>query len=177
MIFFLIPLSITFLNPKSLGFLFSTKNSPTWGVKCEKLNFRKSEGIFWSLPQVKEHFRQYLFLRTDILQKTVVGCPWTEFGNSLNKTNLFRSYANQCISDSVLLLTLSIFRMPVIKMPSWKSNRSWEIMTFVSKSFKLRVINVFDLSTSLALLSRGGKNRENKCTFWDTVCYSDMNPV
>ena len=40
---FLIPLSITFLNPKILGFLFSTKNSLTvWGVKCEKLNFRKS---------------------------------------------------------------------------------------------------------------------------------------
>ena len=25
-----------------LGFLFTTKNTPTWGVKCEKLDFRKS---------------------------------------------------------------------------------------------------------------------------------------
>ena len=32
---FLLPLSITFLNPKMLGFLFSTKNSLTWEVKCE----------------------------------------------------------------------------------------------------------------------------------------------
>ena len=32
---FLIPLSITFLNPKILGFLFSTKNSLTWEEKCE----------------------------------------------------------------------------------------------------------------------------------------------
>ena len=40
---FLIPLSMTFLNPKILGFLFSTKNSLTaWEVKCKKLNFRKS---------------------------------------------------------------------------------------------------------------------------------------
>ena len=39
---FLIPLSITFFNPKILGFLFSTSNSLTWGVKCEKFNFRKS---------------------------------------------------------------------------------------------------------------------------------------
>ena len=32
---FLIPLSITFLSPKILDFVFSTKNSLTWGVKCE----------------------------------------------------------------------------------------------------------------------------------------------
>ena len=30
---FLILLSITFLNPKMLGFLFSTKNKLTWGMK------------------------------------------------------------------------------------------------------------------------------------------------
>ena len=35
---FLFPLS---LNPKILSFLFSTKNSPTWVVRCEKINFRK----------------------------------------------------------------------------------------------------------------------------------------
>ena len=29
-----------------------------------------------SRPQVIENPRQYLLLRTDILQKTVVGCPW-----------------------------------------------------------------------------------------------------
>ena len=30
----------------------------------------------FSLPQVIENSRQYLLLRTDILQKTVVGCRW-----------------------------------------------------------------------------------------------------
>ena len=39
---FVFPLSVTFLNPKILGFLFSTKNSPTWVVRCEKIKFRKS---------------------------------------------------------------------------------------------------------------------------------------
>ena len=39
---FLIPLSITFLSPKILGLLFSSKNSLVEAVKCEKLNFRKS---------------------------------------------------------------------------------------------------------------------------------------
>ena len=39
---FQIPLSIIFLNPKILGSLFCMENSPTWGVKCEKLDFRKS---------------------------------------------------------------------------------------------------------------------------------------
>ena len=29
----------------------------------------------FNLPQVIENSRQYLLLRTDILQKTVVGCP------------------------------------------------------------------------------------------------------
>ena len=34
---FLIPFSITFLNPKILGFVFSQKNSLTWEIKCENL--------------------------------------------------------------------------------------------------------------------------------------------
>ena len=38
---FLIPLSIPFLNPKILGFLFFQ----AWGVQCEKFNFRKSQEI------------------------------------------------------------------------------------------------------------------------------------
>ena len=33
---FLIPLYIACLSPKILSFLFTTKNSLTWGVKCEK---------------------------------------------------------------------------------------------------------------------------------------------
>ena len=32
---FLIPLSVAFLNPKILAFLFCTKNRITWEVKCE----------------------------------------------------------------------------------------------------------------------------------------------
>ena len=39
---FVIPLSITFLNLKILGLLFPTKNSLTWGMKCE--NRRKFLG-------------------------------------------------------------------------------------------------------------------------------------
>ena len=39
---FLIPLYIAFLSPKILSFLFTTKNSLTWGVKSENSNFRKS---------------------------------------------------------------------------------------------------------------------------------------
>ena len=39
---FLFPLSVTFLNPKILGFLSSTKNSPTWVVRGEKIKFSQS---------------------------------------------------------------------------------------------------------------------------------------
>ena len=38
---FWIPLSITFLNSKILGFLFSTEKSLTLGVKCEKIKLQK----------------------------------------------------------------------------------------------------------------------------------------
>ena len=33
-------LSTAFLDPKILGFLFTTKDCLTWGLKCEKLKFR-----------------------------------------------------------------------------------------------------------------------------------------
>ena len=67
------------MNPKILGFLFPTKNSLTWGVKCENQT-RASKFVrewnchleIFSLPQVIENSRQYLLLQTDILQKTVV---------------------------------------------------------------------------------------------------------
>ena len=79
--------------PKILGFLFPTKNSLTWGVKCEnQTSENRREFIkpiklaskfvrewkghleIFSLLQVIENSRQYLLLRADILQKTVVGC-------------------------------------------------------------------------------------------------------
>ena len=41
-IFLIPPLPIAFWIPKILGFPFSAKNSVIWGMKCEKLNFRKS---------------------------------------------------------------------------------------------------------------------------------------
>ena len=75
----------------TLRFPFSSKNSLIWRVKCEKLNFRKSWRIYkisskivrecnghlkiLSLPQGIENSRQFLLLRTDILQKPVVGWP------------------------------------------------------------------------------------------------------
>ena len=92
---FLILLYIAFLSPKILGFLFTTKKNLTWRVKCEKSNFGKSWRIYWkssskivhewnghleifSRPQVIENSRQYSLLWTDILKKTVVGCPWNQ---------------------------------------------------------------------------------------------------
>ena len=69
------------------------KKSVFWRVKCEKLNFRKSllgnlmdkpskivherngNLKILSLPQGIENSRQFLLLRTDISQKTVVECP------------------------------------------------------------------------------------------------------
>ena len=39
---FSVPSLLAFLNSKIEGFLFSTKKGLTLGMKCEKLNFRKS---------------------------------------------------------------------------------------------------------------------------------------
>ena len=65
---------------ENFGLPFFTKNNLTWRVKCEKLNFRKSQGIYqislenctrierslkiFSRPQVIENSRQCLLLRT-----------------------------------------------------------------------------------------------------------------
>ena len=71
------------------GFLLCAKDSLMWAVKCKKLDFRKSQSIYYqisfenctcleifSCPQVLiENSRHYLLLWKDILQKTVVGCP------------------------------------------------------------------------------------------------------
>ena len=81
------------LESENYRFPFSKKNRVTWVVKYEKLNFRKSQGIYqisfencirqWKVhleifirPQAKENYTQYFLLRTNILRKTVVGCPW-----------------------------------------------------------------------------------------------------
>ena len=42
-----------------------------------------------------ENSRQYLLLRTDILEKTVIGCPWLKFerlANTLIHSGYLRSY-------------------------------------------------------------------------------------
>ena len=75
-------------------FPFSTKNSLTSGVKREKLNLKKILGnlldklrkLYMSGTVIKkflaflkpaiENSWQFLLFRTDIFQKTVLGCPW-----------------------------------------------------------------------------------------------------
>ena len=91
---FLIPLSITSFESESLRFRFSTKNSiflgewnvANWASENRRVFIRKVSKIvhewngyreIFSRPQVIENSRQYLLLRKDILQKTVVGCPWS----------------------------------------------------------------------------------------------------
>ena len=88
---FLIPLYITFLNPKILGSLFCIKNGLTWAVKCEKkvkgnlldklrkLYVHKRNGHLeiFSRPQVIENSRQYFLLRRDIHRKKYLGAPGT----------------------------------------------------------------------------------------------------
>ena len=83
------------------SFLLAAKNSLTQGVKCEKLTSENRREfiskIRWASKIVHEwnghlnFFSQNLFLRTDILQKTVVGCPWSceKNNNRSNCTTLF----------------------------------------------------------------------------------------
>ena len=77
-------------------------------MKCEKLHFQKIVGNLldklrklymnrtagpleiFSRPQVIESSRQYLLLRTNILQKTVVGCPWSLFRVMLIKSQFLK---------------------------------------------------------------------------------------
>ena len=115
---FLIPLSMTFSNPKIVGVLFCKKNGLTWAVKWEKSKLQKIVGNLldkrqkvlheWndhleisSRPQVIENCRQYLLLRTDILQKTLAGSPWIN--------SVFCDSA-KCGSQIVDFIQASLFR-------------------------------------------------------------------
>ena len=89
---FLIPPSIACLDPKILGFLFLRKtgklgywNAKNWTLENRREFIRYVTQIahewnghleIFSLPLAIENSRQFLLLRTDILQKTVFGCPW-----------------------------------------------------------------------------------------------------
>ena len=53
---------------ENLRFSFFYENKPNLGGKMWK--------ILKISPQVIQNSRQYLLLRTDVVQKTVVGCPW-----------------------------------------------------------------------------------------------------
>ena len=85
---FLIPISITVLNPKILGFLFLRKTALLLGVKCETIKLQKIVG---NLSSWIENSRQYLLPWTDILQKTVVGRPWLSSKIRVNCPTWFTS--------------------------------------------------------------------------------------
>ena len=110
----MIPLSITFLKPKILGkkafFLRKIALSGEWNLKKfpfftlkifffenienlrEIVHEWKGDLEIFSCPQVTENSRRYLPLRTDILQKTVFGCPWPwKISNWLKLVN------NECV--------------------------------------------------------------------------------
>ena len=86
---FFIPLSITFLNPKTLGCLFRTKNSLTWSVKCEKYTSENRRDEFIRKLYMNGTVKgstQYLLLRTDILQQSSGGPDFYELlKNSLTE--------------------------------------------------------------------------------------------
>ena len=72
------------------AYRYDQTNIQPRGLECEKLNLDKLRKIVhdWnghlgivSRPRVIENSRQFLLLRTDILQKTVVGCPWFRLEN------------------------------------------------------------------------------------------------
>ena len=75
--FFLIPLSLEFSIPKILGFLFLRKIEKRREFTITSKIADEWDGHLeiFRLPQGIENSRQFLPLRTDILQKTVVGCP------------------------------------------------------------------------------------------------------
>ena len=58
----------------------------------------------FSRPQVMENSRQYLLLRTDILQKTVVGCPCSlaRLNQFIGDNNIFATFKiDKCLKRSV----------------------------------------------------------------------------
>ena len=87
---FLIPRSITFLSPKILGFLFSTKNTLTWGVNCEKLSITFTS---WFQPgySVKNGTQELCFRERKSVYLTLKLAKITQVINNLPSLNLMVS--------------------------------------------------------------------------------------
>ena len=84
-------------------FFFPNPGCEMWKIKLRKIigNLLKGSKVVheWNghleifiCPQVIVNSRQYLLVRTGILQKTVVGCPWLKHQQVLSKNNIKNLY-------------------------------------------------------------------------------------
>ena len=126
----LIPLSIAFWNSEK--FSFSKKNSLTWRMICEKLNFRKSLHEWnghlenFSRAQVIENPRQYLLLRTEFCRISR-WLPLLKLSGSL-------------IFKMKLLFSNSLIIHDVISQPECSIRVRW--MTLNSMKHQLKITSV-----------------------------------
>ena len=135
---------------ENFGFPFFYEKSLAWGVKCEKLNSAsenrrayvkhvrasniaqrwKGHREIFSPPQVIENSTQYLLLRTDILQKTVVGCPWWRSAKGLAKVNTSAMTRFRFNKETKVASGLQYY---------WKSMKRWHMKMVVPSINVLQV--------------------------------------
>ena len=97
-------------------------------MKCENLKLQKIVGNLWdrfrklylnghletlSRPQVIENSSQYFLLRTDVLQKTVVGCPLRRCTTQRTTSNMSKWHLTQPLQREIhkkpMLISYIIF--------------------------------------------------------------------
>ena len=100
--------------------------------------------VIFSLPQAIENSREFLLLRTDILQETVVGCSW------------WMTVTDDC---------LEVFSFSVTQSPFGFANV--EIMTVPTTSF---IYKLWTFENDWACLCRGNDPFMHAHIFSDRAC-------
>ena len=84
----------------------------------------------FSFPQAIENSRQFLLLRTDISQKTVVGCPWLNLSTEWYNCRI-RIPSDRIITFNILascehrLLPFSLFTKYLVYFFCWSYRPKW----------------------------------------------------
>ena len=95
------------------------------------------------LPQAIKNSRQFLLLRTDISEKTVVGCPW------MDTSSLFQNDAPNFKKEAFIIVEMCCGTAWLWKCGNW---HPFVFLRKILKNLNLEICNIFTRPPCKALL-------------------------